>query len=150
MITPAAHAAAIAQVAMTGLVLHAPSLPDATADRLASELVALVRKPLPTPDADSLDWELRSIAQRREAIRQHSTAFVLSRAVSDVFPSVGRPPTVTAVLVTRRPGHVAATVDALASQSYPELEIVVGLHGCDLPADVRERLAGHDRQAQTR
>jgi hypothetical protein len=123
-------AAALAQLAMTGVILHAPDLPVTSTKLLAPELTALLQAPLPGPDADPLEWELRSVAQRREALRRHGTGF--------------QPPPVSALLVSRRPGNVARAVAALAAQTYPELEIVVGLHGIDAPAD----LAAGDRPLQ--
>jgi hypothetical protein len=64
----------------------------------------------------------------------------LRRALAGAHPQLGRPPSVSALLVTRRPQLVAAAVEALAAQTYPELEILVGLHGTGMdPAD-RDRL----------
>jgi hypothetical protein len=62
--------------------------------------------------------ELRSVRQRREAIRSHSTYF-----------GTGAVPSVSVVIATRRAEHVAAIVTAMAGQSYPDLELVVCLHG---------------------
>lgn len=138
---PAAAAAAIAQLAMTGVVLHAPGLTDATAGLLAPEVAAFARKPLPGRDADPLEWELRGVAQRRAALRHHATAFAWPQALADTYPALGDPPTVSALLVSKRPHLVMAAVAALAAQTYPALEVVVGLHGGDLPAADRAQLA---------
>jgi hypothetical protein len=37
---------------------------------------------------------------------------------------------VSAILMTRRPSILGPVLDALEKQSYPELEILIGLHGC--------------------
>lgn len=145
---PAAAAAAVAALAATGVVVHAPGLTDAATALLAPELAAFVRKPLPGPDADPLEWELRGVAQRRAALRHHAVAFAWPRALSGGYPALGSPPAVTALLVSKRPQMVMAAVAALAAQTYPALEVVVGLHGCDLPAADQARLAEHDVPVQ--
>ena len=132
-VPPAAEAAAIAQLAMTGVVLHLPVLAEAVAALLAAELVTCLREPL--PDADPIQWEIRSVVQRRAALRRHAAAFAFPRAVSAAYPALARPPAVSALLVTRRPRKVPDAVAALAAQTYPELEIIVGLHGCDLDVE---------------
>src|SRR5690606_24219510 len=91
---PLAVAGVLAQLAMTGVVLSCPAVPpDAPPGRLdprdllAPELASVVTTPL--PDGDPMDWEIRSVHQRRAAIRHHAAGLV--------------PPPVTALLVTRRP-----------------------------------------------
>jgi hypothetical protein len=149
-IPPLAVAAAVAQLAMTGVPLHAPDLGDDVAASLAPDLVPLLRAPLPGLGADPMAWELFGIAQRRAALRHHASAFAWPRALASAYPSLGSPPTVSALLVTRRPHLVMAAVAAMAAQSYPALEVVVGLHGCDLPADARARLAAQPMPVRVR
>lgn len=141
----AAQASVLAQLAMTGVVLHAPGLPAATADLLDGELCAVLRSPLPDGGADPLDWEARSVAQRRAALRAHAAGFALRGAAAVGFPTLLRPPSVSALLVTRRRQYVAGAVAEMAAQSYPELEIVVCLHGFELPAEEEAALRRHGR-----
>jgi hypothetical protein len=138
----AARAAALAQLAMTGLVVQVPQPAEAVRALLTEELAMLLSAPLPDGSADPLDWEMRSVAQRRAAVRGHAATLALPRRLPE-YASVSRPPTVTALLVTRRPHLVVDAVAALAAQTYPELEIVIGLHGCELPAADRDRCTGH-------
>jgi hypothetical protein len=49
-------------------------------------------------------------------------------------------PTVTAVVSTMRAEHLDTLLDYLAGQTYPALEVVIGLHGYKLPESSRERL----------
>jgi Glycosyl transferase family 2 len=108
-----ALAEVLAQLAVTGVVLHAPAVPAAL---LAPELAALLAAPLPAADADPMVWEIRSVRQRRAALRGHCAG-------------LAHPPAVSALLVTKRPQLLAGAVATLAAQTYPNLEIVVGLHG---------------------
>lgn len=131
-LTDAAAASVIAQLAMTGLILSAGQgtggrVTGAPAhEYLDHALRAVVAAPLPGPEADPIEWELRSIAQRRAALRGHATGIA--------GPGV-QLPAVSALLVTRRPERVAGALAMLAAQTYPELEIVLGLHGMDQPYD---------------
>ena len=72
--------------------------------------------------AGDLDWDARSVRQRRAALR----------------PLVERWPGVSLVLVSRRPDLVVPMVRRLSALDYPDLEIVVGLHGCPTPAGLEE------------
>ncbi|HEY8453876.1 MAG: glycosyltransferase [Micromonosporaceae bacterium] len=134
---PHAIAGVLAQLAMTGVVLSCPAPPpDAPPGRpdprdlLAPELASIVTRPL--PGGDPMDWEIRSVHQRRAAIRHHAAGLV--------------PPPVTALLVTRRPRLAPLAVRAMAAQTYLDLEIVVGLHGDEEPPGLRE--AAGDRPLQ--
>jgi len=120
---PVAVATLLVQVAAAGGALQAPSLPPQVTDLLAPELAALVTTPLPS-GRDPFEVELRSVAVRRAALRHHGR--------------LGRPPSVSAVLVTHRRDYLAGILDAIAGQTYPDLEIVLGLHGLTFTdADLR-------------
>lgn len=117
-----AWAEVVAQLAVTGVVLCLPADGVAAAARsgLAAELVDLLGQPLPAPRDDPMWWEIRSVRQRRAAMRHH-------------LAGLAAPPTVSALLVTKRPQLLPAALTALAAQTYPELEIVVGVHGAPVP-----------------
>ncbi|MFV2017749.1 glycosyltransferase [Micromonospora sp. LOL_023] len=145
---PAAEAVLLAQLAATGAVLRLPQVPPAVADRLAEPLLELVGSDLPGVGADPLEWEIRSVRQRSAALRGHAAAFAAGDVTAGAFPSLAAPPSVSAVLVTRRPEYLPEVVRQLAGQTYPELEIVLCLHGIELAADVRSRLAECGRPIQ--
>jgi hypothetical protein len=119
----------VVQLAMTGVVLHAPACPRIgaqskgthTTTLLADELAAVLSAPL--PGDDPIEWEIRSVRQRRAAMRHHSAGLT--------------PPPVSAVLVSKRPQLATGQVAVLAAQTYPDLEIVLGLHGADEPSGLR-------------
>jgi hypothetical protein len=130
----------LAQLAMTGVVLHVPddrarsgagSSGTPTTLPVSPELAEILTAPLPDGD-DPMRWETRSVRQRREAMRRHAAGLV--------------PPPVTAVLVSKRPHLAIGQVAALAAQTYPDLQIVVGLHGGPEPARLRE--AAGDRPVE--
>ncbi|GAA3761308.1 hypothetical protein GCM10022225_53680 [Plantactinospora mayteni] len=140
---PLAVAALLVQIAMTGAVLAVPALPERVAGLIAPELRALLTAPV--PDGGGLALEARSVRQRRAALRGHATAFALPRLASAVFPQLGPVPSVSAILSTRRPERLPEAVRMLVAQTYPELEIVLCLHGVELPEPVRATLADSGR-----
>ncbi len=123
-VAPAAEASLVAQLAMTGLVLVGP-LPEPVASLLAPELVAIVNEP--PPGEVPLEWELRSVAQRREALRRHAYGLVLP-AVAGV-PGALRTPSVSAVFASDDPAEVSVALAAVRAQTYPNLQIVLGIAG---------------------
>ncbi|UFU07566.1 glycosyltransferase [Ruania halotolerans] len=73
-----------------------------------------------------LAWDVRDVEQRRAAMLT-------------LEPSL---PPISAVLVSRRPEIVTAQVARLARLDYDQLEIVVGLHGGDIPPGLNEAASG--------
>ena len=125
----------LVQLAMTGVVLHLAGDRTRTGAQssgalagepaalpVSPELAQILTTPLPDGD-DPMRWETRSVQQRRVAMRRHAAGLV--------------PPPVTAVLVTKRPHLAIGQVAALAAQTYPDLQIVVGLHGGPEPDALR-------------
>lgn len=76
--------------------------------------------------AGDLSWDVRSVLQRRAALQP-------------LFP---RWPSVSLVLTSRRPELVRPLVERLSRVDYPELEIVVALHGAPAPEGLAAA-AGH-------
>lgn len=137
---PLIEATLILQLAAAGPVLHVPHLPDALRDLLHPELREILKAAPPHALADPLAWESRSVRQRRAALRHHATCFALTPLLpgADRLPHL---PTVSVLLATMRTDHLPAALEMLDAQSYPELEVVLGLHGCELTPALRERLS---------
>lgn len=147
-IAPAAEAVLLAQFAATGVVLRVGCLPPAVADRLAQPLLDVLTADLPDAAGDGLEWEIRSVRQRCAALRSHAAAFALGEVTAGTFTGLAAPPSVSAILVTRRPEYISDAVAYLARQTYPELEIVLCLHGIDLDVRTRSDLAECGRPIQ--
>jgi hypothetical protein len=133
---PVQLATLLVELAMTGVPLAATNLPDRVAANIAPDLRAILAEPLPGGIAP-LDLELRSVRQRRAALRDHSHWFATQAA-----------PAVSAVLATRRPELLPTVLSAILSQTYPNLELVLCLHGVDLPARSADLLARSGRSYQ--
>ena len=130
-------ASLLVQLAMTGVIVHAPAISPAVAELLAPDLLAAIAQPLPSPDTGPLELEMRSVQQRRAALRGHSVQFGQTK-----------PPSVSALLATKRAEHLPGILRAIAEQTYPDLEIVLCLHGIELPDACAEFLAQCGRPVQ--
>ena len=78
-------------------------------------------------------------------MRGHALAFALPRLATATFPELRRPPSVTAILATRRAEMLTDVLRAITGQTYPELEIVLCLHGIELPAEAHALLSASGR-----
>ena len=135
------RAAALAALAATGAVVRITD-PDADLARyLGPELYSLM-----TDDrietADAHQREALSIAMRRSALRSHS----LRARARQVLAGTGLPgpplPRVSVLLATRRPHRLAAAVAAAASQTYPNIELVLATHGEGFDLGATDELLG--------
>ena len=95
---------------------------DAVRSALPAELASHMPSDVPRSVVGDLDWDVLAVRQRRGALR----------------PLLTELPSVSLVLVTRRPELVASAVRQMAGLRYPELEIVVGLHGVPAPEGLAE------------
>jgi len=86
---------------------------------------------LPDPD-DALGWQVRSVHERRHALRQYGPT-----STFDAWP------TVSIVIVTHRSNFLDHVFTQLRGLSYPRLELVFGLHGESVHAARAAELAAH-------
>ncbi|MFC7545218.1 hypothetical protein [Plantactinospora sp. GCM10030261] len=137
---PTSEAALLVRLMAAGIAVHVPDLPEVCAAVLAEEVREAVVAPPPTASSDVFDWEVWTVRQKRAALRQHARGLALPRLTAGAFPGLVHPPSVSVVLVTKRLEHVMDAVAMVEAQTYPALEIVLGLHGVELPPELRERL----------
>ena len=119
---PASRASLLARLAANGVVIHALTGSDEAADARLRALLGDELYGLLTANAAGLDAgerELRSIAMRRAALREHST---WGRNTAGL-------PAVSILLATRRPALLPDALAAAARQTYPKLELSLALHG---------------------
>lgn len=70
------------------------------------------------PSADVLAWQSSSVHERRHALRRYGPT-----------PALDGWPTVSVILATHRPDHLEGAVRQLSSLRYPQLQVVLGVHG---------------------
>jgi hypothetical protein len=79
------------------------------------------------------DRNRASVAARRWAVRNHAPWARMAEILVTAGVDHRSPwPTVGAVLVTNRPDRVGAAVRSIGRQSYPDVDLVVVLHGIDV------------------
>ncbi|HET8969535.1 MAG TPA: hypothetical protein VFN19_00635 [Candidatus Nanopelagicales bacterium] len=112
------------QLSACGVVVSVPpggQLPDG----VAPVLQELWRQEPPAAQ-DRLGLVVASVRQSREALRRHGSA----ARRDQVTALVGQPDQpVSVLLMTRRPAQARGVLSQLAASSYPELQVVVGVHG---------------------
>nr|MDT0660205.1 glycosyltransferase [Micromonospora sp. DSM 115978] len=145
---PVAEVSVLLRLALAGVLVHSPGLSASSRAHLTDEVAELFGAPLPDGSAPELDWEVRTVAQRRAVLRGHGTAFALPRIATAGFPAIPELPSVSALLVTKRLEHVRAAFTAIEAQRYPNLEIILCLHGVDAPAEIRDLAAGSARPVE--
>jgi hypothetical protein len=135
----------LSQLACAGVPTSAPGLPAEVADALGATLSTQLA-------ADGAAWadpiarEDWSVTTRRAALSRFAPATFWAA----VGGQLGRPttpaPSVSALLTTRRAANLPFALAQLARQDWPDLEIVLVLHGITRATPgVAEALAGFDR-----
>jgi hypothetical protein len=100
-------------------VTGASALPDRLRAQLSALGIVLVDSAEQLPGFDDfLEWQARSVAGRRDALRNFSP-----------WPAVQPWPTVSIVLATHRPDRLEHALAMVRRQSYPHLQAVIALHG---------------------
>ena len=122
------RAGTLVALAATGAVVHIIDGDAELHHGLGSELYALMADDA-ILTADPHDREAFSVAMRRIALRDHSLRARARQLLADTSLSGPPLPSVSILLATRRPDHLAAALDAVASQTYPRFELVLALHG---------------------
>jgi Glycosyltransferases involved in cell wall biogenesis len=141
---PVAAVRAVAGLACAGVPLVASEVPGWAAG-LGDELTRLLTAHSIDDLTDDLTREVHSIRLRRAALRTHSararwTAFARSAALPTPRADV------SVVMCTMRPDFVAPALEQIGRQSYPDVEVVLVLHGvpANLP-EIRAAVAGFER-----
>jgi len=108
--------------------------------RLGEQLYALMTDVDRINSAGDHDREVISIAMRRSALRDHSVRARLSQVLEAAGLDSMLVPLVSVLVPTRRPDRLRDIVAAVASQSYPRVELVLGLHGEGFDDSALDRL----------
>lgn len=129
----------LVQLSAIGVVVHSPHGAPAPVDPV---LAASWAQPLPPAD-DLFACTAAAVAQRRIAMRCHGSDSLLRTMAG----SPDQP--VSVLLLTMRPDRLAHAIEQVAASTYPNLQLVLGLHGdaADLAEVTRRasnRLAGRE------
>ena len=121
------RAGTLVRLAATGVPVHIVDDDPKLNELLGDELYGLFKTDI--RDADPLARELQSIRTRRIVLRDHSLDGRLRQLCR--VASVDSPPlqSVSVLLATNRPKFVPWALENVAKQNYPQLELILALHG---------------------
>ena len=112
-------------------VVFAAADPAIRARLVDLDLVAVAD---PKEVADLAGYALSVAASRRMAIAADPALRRTALGGDGAVPL----PAVSVVLSSRRADHLRVCLEHLATQTYPAWEVLVGLHGCHVPEEVRQ------------
>ncbi|MCU1515503.1 MAG: hypothetical protein JWQ75_224 [Pseudarthrobacter sp.] len=128
---PAVVSRLLASLGCAGVPVSVEASPPGDLRGAANELLARFETLSGVDLSDNLARQQWSVGVRRWALQNYSQQRAWS-AVTDARGLPAKPAAaVTVMIPSRRPEFVAAAVRQALGQSYPNLEIVVGLHGID-------------------
>ena len=117
----------LARLAALGVIVHLADREPRLRAMLGPELHALMTTDVPAGDPTAR--EALSIRMRRAALREHGWSHGAEKADAAVSPPAPWPLLVSILLVTRRPDRLPGVLAAVERQTYPRIELVLGLHG---------------------
>ena len=126
------RAATLARLAAAGVLIHLADDREGLRQFLGDDLYRLLQTE--PAGLDPAAREVLAARMRRAALWRHSAWARLRHAGEREFPRV------SVLLATRRPEFLPWALANLARQTYPNLELILGIHGDDFPA-VETRLA---------
>ena len=122
----AARAGTLVRIAAAGVPIRLAEPDPALEALLGAELHGCFAGELASLDAR----ERASIRARRVALRDHTLAARARQvAAAAALPCPPALPRISIVLATRRPALLGWALDNVARQTYPDLELVLALHG---------------------
>ncbi|MXZ98385.1 MAG: glycosyltransferase [Acidimicrobiaceae bacterium] len=142
------RAGALAALAAVGTVVHMADKDAELHHCLGTELYGLMADET-ILTAGQHRREAFSVAMRRAALRDHSLRARVRQLLAPTGLCGPALPTVSILLATRRPDQVAAAIETVASQTYPQFELILALHGDGFDrVGIDRRLLALDRPAR--
>ncbi len=117
----------LARLAATGVVVHLADGDRRLAPYVGVELFELMTSEVRDLGVDGC--EAISVRMRRMALREHSLGSRARQVAERVLADPPRLPLVSILLATRRPELLERVLATVRQQTYPRLELVMGLHG---------------------
>ena len=121
------RAGVLVRLAATGVVVHLADGDRRLAAHVGAELFELMTREVRGLDIDGR--EALGVRMRRAALREHSLTSRVRQVAERVLADPPRLPLVSVLLATRRPELLERALAAVRRQTYPRLELMLGLHG---------------------
>ncbi len=117
----------LVRLAATGVVVHLADGDRRLAPHVGAELFELMTREVRGLDIDGR--EALGARMRRAALREHSLTSRVRQVAERALADPPRLPLVSVLLATRRPELLERALAAVRRQTYPRLELILGLHG---------------------
>ncbi len=117
----------LVRLAATGVVVHLADGDRRLAPHVGAELFELMTHEVRGLDIDGR--EALGARMRRAALREHSLTSRVRQVAERALADPPRLPLVSVLLATRRPELLERALAAVRRQTYPRLELILGLHG---------------------
>jgi hypothetical protein len=111
--------ALVAGISATGTIVTSATPIDGLHPHLNAQLTAAAPDVIDDKSEQALRWLTRSELQRRAALKHHAGAFRLQPHW----------PLASVLMVTNRASMLSHAVSQIIEQTYPNVEVIVGLHG---------------------
>ena len=121
------RAGTLVGLAATGVPIHIVDDDAKLNELLGDELYGLFKTDI--RGASPLTRELHSIRTRRIALRDHSSDGRIRQVCKVASVDLPRLPSVSVLLATNRPKFIGWALENVAKQSYPQLQLILALHG---------------------
>lgn len=119
----------LSQLCCAGVPVSAPHLPAPLLDALGPDLAERLRTLEPAALADPVTRDAWSLRTRRAALARFTGSGYWAARTPHVGRALLPPPSVSVLLATRRPPLLTFALAQIARQDWPDLEVVVVLHG---------------------
>ena len=130
------RSATLASLAATGITIHVTDPDPGLEACLGAELYKAMRDEQ-IAGADPALRELISIRMRRAALREHSLRARARQVAHEAgIANTEGLPEVSIILPTKRPSLLQRSLETVAAQTYPRLEVVLALHGDGFPNEI--------------
>ncbi|WP_428122118.1 glycosyltransferase [Candidatus Poriferisodalis sp.] len=139
---PAVRAGELVSAAAVGAVVCVKGESTELESCLGTELYGLMSDAGRIKSADTDEREALSISMRRAALRDHSREARARQVLAAAGLGKTHLPLVSVLVPTRRPDRMSAVINSVAAQTYPHVEVVLGLHGSEFERTSTEAQLG--------
>jgi len=142
------RARVLSWMACAGLPVVAEQLTDSLAAILGPGLTQVLAQGDLASMEDPDVRERYCIDLRRAALREVSLSARLRAIGKQIGQEIAALPSVSVVMATMRPDYLEHAIGQLAAQTYPDMELIVALHGDKFPPGVERDLKDLDLKVE--
>jgi hypothetical protein len=140
--TPWDRAEFLITMAAAGVPVISDSKDEELMGLLGNRLSSILREARRADLHDRSRRDRLSVLLRRAAMQEHSRAQTWWHIASSLGIANRVWPTVSVLLASNRPSRILPAIDQMASQTFPIEELIILMHGVDIPAAAIDAIRG--------